>query len=126
MKDYLQHLTLLDLKKDKSRKERLAKKSAEASKTYQGYNWNRMFKDGSLSKRTKAVLDKYLKHHGIPTVSNKHGKLMVVKRPIIEQHVLDSAQEEENPPSVLKKKRNTYLLMKNRLCHCRDGLEFRR
>ena len=46
MKDYLQHLALLDLKKNKNKKERLAKKSAEASKTYQEYDWNRMFKDG--------------------------------------------------------------------------------
>ena len=35
MKDYLEHFTLLDLNKDKRKKERLAKKSAEVSKTYQ-------------------------------------------------------------------------------------------
>ena len=33
-------------------KERLAKTSAEASKTYQEYDWNATFKDGSLSKQT--------------------------------------------------------------------------
>ena len=55
MKDYLEHLTLLYLKKDKRKKERLAKKSAETSKTYQEYDWNAMFKDGSLSKQTIAV-----------------------------------------------------------------------
>ena len=65
MKNYLEHLTLLSLKKDKRKKERLAKKSAEASKTYYEYDWNGMFKDGSLSKQTKAVLDKYLKQHGL-------------------------------------------------------------
>jgi hypothetical protein len=57
VKNYLEHLTLLNLKKYK-KKERLAKKSAEASKTYHEYDWNGMFKDGSLSKQTKAVLDK--------------------------------------------------------------------
>ena len=36
MKDYLEHLTLLDLKKDKRKKERLAKKSAEVSKSMIG------------------------------------------------------------------------------------------
>ena len=52
MKDYLEHLTFLDLKKDKRKRERLAKTSAEASKTYQEYDWNATFKDGSLSKQT--------------------------------------------------------------------------
>ena len=33
-----------------------------------------MFKDGSLSKQTIAVIDKYLKHHGLHTASNKHCK----------------------------------------------------
>ena len=62
MRERLEHLTVLDLKKDKRKKERLAKKSAEASKTYQEYDWNGKFTDGSLSKQTKAILDKYLKH----------------------------------------------------------------
>ena len=54
--------------------ERLAKTSAEASKTYQEYNWNAIFKDGSLSKQTIAVIDKYLKHHGPRSASNKHAE----------------------------------------------------
>ena len=58
VKDYLEHFTVLDLKKNKRKKERLAKNSAEASKEYQEYDWNGMFKDGSLSKQTKAVHDK--------------------------------------------------------------------
>ena len=58
VKDYLEHLTVLDLKKDERKKERLAKNSAEASKEYQEYDWNGMFKDGSLSKQTKAVHEK--------------------------------------------------------------------
>ena len=65
MKDYLEHLTLLDLKKDKRKKERLAKKSAEASKAYQEYDWNAMFKDGSLSKQTIAVIDTYMNITGL-------------------------------------------------------------
>ena len=50
-----------------------------------------------MVEQTKAVLDKYLKHHGLPTVSQKHGKLMEVQRHITEQQVQDSAQEKENP-----------------------------
>lgn len=97
MKDYLEHLMLLNLKKDKRKKERLAKKSAEASKTYQEYDWNVMFKDGSLSKQTMAVIDKYLKHHGLHTASNKHTKLMEVQRHIIQQQMRGFTQEEGSP-----------------------------
>ena len=93
MKDYLEHLTLLDLKKDKRKKERLAKKSAEASKAYQEYDWNAMFKDGSLSKQTIAVINKYLKHHGLHTASNKHAKLMEVHRHIIQQQIQGFTKE---------------------------------
>ena len=97
MKDYLEHLTLLDLKKDKRKKERLAKKSAEASKTYQEYDWNAMFKDGVLSKQAIAVIDKYLKHHGLRTAPNKHAKLMEVQRHIIQQQIQSFTQEEASP-----------------------------
>ena len=48
------------------------------------HDWNGMFKDGSLSKQTKAVLDKYLKQHGLHIASNKQGMLMEVQRHIIE------------------------------------------
>ena len=74
VKDYLEHLTLLDLKKDKRKKERLAKKLAEANKTYQEYDWNATFKDGFPSKQTTAVIDKHLRHHGLRTASNKRCK----------------------------------------------------
>ena len=60
-----------------------------------------MFKDGSLSKQTKAVLDKYLKQNGLiglHTASNKQGMLMAVQRHITEQQVQESVEEEENPP----------------------------
>ena len=53
--DYLEHLTLLDLKKDKRKKERLAKKSAEASKTYQEYDWNATFKMTPLVSRQQQL-----------------------------------------------------------------------
>ena len=65
-------MTVLDLKKDKRKRERLAKTSSEGSKAYQEYNWNGMFEDDSLRKQTKALLDKYLKRHELPTASNKN------------------------------------------------------
>ena len=57
-----------------------------------------MFKDGSLSKQTLiAAIVKYLKHHGLRTASNKHAKLMEVKRHIIQQQIQGFTQEEGSP-----------------------------
>jgi len=84
VKQYLEHLRLLDLKKDKRTKERKAQKAAEASKTYDQYNWHAMFNDGSLRNQTNAVLEKYLKYHHLPNPSNKRGKVNK-----IQQHILN-------------------------------------
>ena len=108
IKDYLEHLTLLDLKKDKRKKERLAKKSAEASKTYQEYNWNAMFKKGCLRKQTISVIDKYLKHHGLRTTSNKHAKLIEVHRHI-QQQIQGFTQEEGIPLCSSKKGKGIHI-----------------
>ena len=57
-----------------------------------------MFKDGSLSKQTLiAAIVKYLKHYGLRTASNKHAKLMEVKRHIIQQQMQSFTQEEGSP-----------------------------
>ena len=56
-------LKLLELKKEKRNKERLEKSSVKAKMTYQDYDWVGMCNDGTLSKQTVAVLDKYLQTH---------------------------------------------------------------
>ena len=56
-----------------------------------------MFKDGSLIKQKIAVIDKYLKHHGLRIASNKHAKVMEVQRHIIQQQIQGFTQKEESP-----------------------------
>ena len=51
---------MLELKKEKRKKERLEKSSVKAKMTYQDYDWVGMCNDETLSKQTVAVLDKYL------------------------------------------------------------------
>ena len=51
MKDYLEHLTLLDLKKDKRKNERLAKKSAEARHTKSMIGMRRLKMAPSVSRQ---------------------------------------------------------------------------
>ena len=50
-----------------------------------------------FSKQTIAVIHKYLKHHGLRTASNKHAKLMKVKRHIIQQQMQGFTKEEGSP-----------------------------
>ena len=77
----LEHLKLLDLKKEKRRKREL-KKSAQAGKKYEDFDWVAMLEDGSLTKQTIAVLDKYLRHHNIDCRGRKKAKLNEVQRHI--------------------------------------------
>ena len=71
-----------------------------------------MFKDGSLSKQTIAVIDKYLKHHGLHTASNKHCKANGGAK--AHYSTTDTGflhKKREVHSTVVKMKRNTYLLM---------------
>ena len=80
----LEHLKVLDLKKDKRsrKKERVEKKSGQAGKKYEDFDWVSMLEDGSLTKQTIAVLDKYLRHYNIDCQGRKKAKLNEVQRHI--------------------------------------------
>ena len=88
--DYLKHLKLLELRKDKRKKQRTAEAAAKAKKKYEDYNWNAMLSDSSLTKQTVAVLDKYLRHHKLQSASNKKAKLSAVQRHITHQSTATS------------------------------------
>ena len=53
-----------------------------------------MLNDGSVSKQTVAVLDKYLRHHKLHSVSNKKAKLSAVQRHITHQSTATSQTAE--------------------------------
>ena len=50
----LEHLKLFDVKKDKRKKERAEKRSAQAGKKYEDFDWVAMLEDGSLTKQTNS------------------------------------------------------------------------
>ena len=81
IKDCLEHLKVLDLKTDKRRKDWLKSQQRQA-RNYQ------------VVSRQKQFLT-ILEASGLPSASNKHGKLMEVQRRIIVQRVQNSTQEEE-------------------------------
>ena len=57
-----------------------------------------MINDGSVSKQTVAVLDKYLRHHKLHSVSNKKAKLSAVQRHITHQSTatIQTAEKEKS------------------------------
>ena len=95
VKTYLEHLKLLELKKEKRKKERLEKSSVKAEMTYQDYDWVGMLNDGTLSKQTGAVLDKYVQNHHLKTHPLKKDKLIEVQRHIISNLTNSATQQEQ-------------------------------
>ena len=89
-------MKLLELKKEKKKKERLEKSSVKAKMTYQDYDWVGMCNDGTLSKQTVAVLDKYIPYHHLKSHPLKKDKLIEVQRhSATQQEQFDSGNELE-------------------------------
>ena len=93
--DYRKHLKLLELRKEKRKKQGIAKASALAKKKYEDYDWNAMLNDGSFTKQKVAVLDKFLRHHKLHSASNKKAKLSAVQRHITQQSTATSQTAEK-------------------------------
>ena len=94
--DCLKHLKLLELRKDKRKKQRIDEAAAKAKKKYEDYDWNAMLNDGSLTKQTLPVLDKYLRHHKLQSASNKKAKLSAAQRHITHQSTATSQTAEKD------------------------------
>ena len=82
---------MLELKKKNRRKERLEKSTVKAKMTYQDYDWVGLLNDGTLSKQTGAVLDKYVQYHH----SLKNDKLIEVQRNIISNLTNSATQQKQ-------------------------------
>lgn len=94
MKTYLEHLKLLELKKEKRKEKRLEKSSVKAKMTLD-YDWVGMLNYGTLSKQTGAVLDKYIQYHHLKTHPLKKDKLIEVQRHIISNLANSATQQEQ-------------------------------
>ena len=87
VRKYVDHMKLLELKREKRAKEKAQKDEAESKKNYNDYDWKKMFHDGSLGKLKVAVLDKYLNYHNLGNYSNKKLKLEAINMRITRQLV---------------------------------------
>lgn len=86
---------MLELKKEKKKKERLEKSSVKAKMTYQDYDWVGMCNDGTLSKQTLAMLDKYIPYHHLKSHPLKNDKLIEEQRHIINNLTNSATQQEQ-------------------------------
>ena len=80
---------MLELKKKNRRKERLEKSTVKAKMTYQDYDWVGLLNDGTLSKQSGAVLDKYVQYHH----PLKKDKLIEVQRNVISNLTNSATQQ---------------------------------
>ncbi|CAB4023770.1 hypothetical protein NEMVEDRAFT_v1g220488 [Paramuricea clavata] len=92
---------IMQLLKRKLRRmqKKIVKASAKAKKKYEDYDWNAMFNDGSFTKQTVAVLDKYQRHHKLHSASNKKAIVSAVQRHITHQFIATSQQRKEKSDS---------------------------
>ena len=99
VRKYVDHMKLLELKREKRAKEKAQKDQAESKKNYNDYDWKKMFHDGSLGKLKVAVLDKYLNYHNLGNYSNKKLKLEAINMHITRQLNVKFEEDEEGKES---------------------------
>lgn len=77
---YVKHFEYLEMKKKKRDEMRGKKKEEEANKGVDDYDWEKLYREGSLKVLKVKVLDMYLKAKkvSIPKKMNKKGKLEVI------------------------------------------------
>ena len=76
----------------KKKKKKAEKKSAPAGKQHEDFDWVARLEDGSRTKQTIAVLDKYLRHHNKDCQGRKKAKLNEVQR-----HITNHLAVTQNP-----------------------------
>jgi hypothetical protein len=99
VRKYVDHMKLLELKREKRLKENVRKTDAEAKKSYSDYDWSKLFHDGCLAKLKVTVLDTYLNYHNIGRFPNKKAKLEAINLHLAQQvyeHVDEDDQDNES------------------------------
>ena len=85
VKEYVNHLHEIEVRKEKRMKKNKEKSAKERCKIYEDYNWTTLCKDGTLKKLKVVELEKYLTYHDIKLPKNKQQKSDKVD--IIQAHV---------------------------------------
>ena len=79
VRNYLEHLQYLELKKLKRKEETRKNKEGESQLSYNDYDWNDMYRKGTLKKKTVKVLDIILERHKLGNKTmKKENKLLLI------------------------------------------------
>ena len=65
VKEYLEHLTNIEVRKNVRQEEKRKAKKDEETKGYGDYNWEELYKSGNLKKLKVPELNKYIFHHNL-------------------------------------------------------------
>ena len=65
VKQYLEHLTNIEVRKNMRQVEKRQAKKAEETKGYGDYNWKELYKSVNLKKLKVAELNKYIFRHNL-------------------------------------------------------------
>ena len=79
MRNYLEPLQYLELKKLKRKEETRKNKEAESQLSYNDYDWDYMYRKATLKKKTVKVLDVFLERHKLGNKTmKKENKLLLI------------------------------------------------
>ena len=84
--DYIDHLTDIELRKDKRRTENDRKRTARKQREYNDIDWEDLYHKNQLSTLRVGELELYINHHNILFKGKKDEKVRVVKAHIGSKH----------------------------------------
>jgi len=105
VKEYLEHLTNIEIRKNVRKEETKRAKQDEEAKGYNDYSWEELFKSGTLKKLKVSELDKYILHHNLTTRKMKKAEKLELLSAhiskglfdrILTQSATESTDTEEN------------------------------
>ena len=114
VKKRLEHLQVLEIKKNKRSFERKTKAQQEQNKKYEDIDWNSHYERNTLCQLSAATLNKYIEHHNIENCFNlkKTEKIKVIQHHVVFANlrimVQHSEDDEENIPQVASTDENEY------------------
>lgn len=96
VREYVEHLEMLKLGKEKRLQSAQKKREETAEKTYGEYNWNQLFEQNLIEKQTVPTLDKYIAHHKLGHFKYKWEKVQAIQRHIAVKLTIPDTEDLEN------------------------------
>ena len=93
---YINHLKVIDIRKDIRTREAEERKRQEAERTYKDFKWDSILvESGKIEKLKVKELDFYLKEHGLTTIGRKLDKVKAIRCHYY-RHIKESVNTDES------------------------------